>query len=73
MIALALIALSVLGVARWLKRRPAGRLAPPPRGGDLPTGFKVAVLVCGLLLPLFGLSMMVVLLIERLRARFALP
>ena len=71
LIAIALIALSVLGVLLWLKRRPEGRLAAPHRGGPLPREFKVAVIALGLLLPLFGISMLAILLIEKIRAKLA--
>lgn len=71
LIAVALIALSVLGVVLWVKRKPLGRLAAPPRGGPMPKGFIVLAIVLGLLLPLFGVSMIAVLLIERLRTKLA--
>ena len=66
-IALALIALSVLGVLMWLKRRPKGKLAAPPPGGRLPRGLIAVVVVLALLLPLFGLSLVAILLIDKAR------
>lgn len=71
LIALALIALSVLGVLLWLKRRPAGRLAAPHRGGLMPHEFIVVVIALGLLLPLFGISLLAILLVEWLRTKLA--
>jgi uncharacterized iron-regulated membrane protein len=71
LIALVLIALSLLGVVLWVKRRPSGRLAAPPSAGPIPRGFVVLAVVLGLLLPLFGISMIAILLIERLRTKFA--
>ena len=73
LIALALIALSVLGLALWVKRRPSGRLAAPPNGGSMHMGFVGVAVVLGVLLPLFGISMIAILLSDKLRARFALP
>ena len=70
-IALALIALSVLGVLMWLKRRPKGKLAAPPPGGRLPRGLIAAVAVLALLLPLFGLSLVAILLIDKARGALA--
>ena len=66
-IALALIALSVLGVLMWLKRRPKGKLAAPPPGGRLPRGLIAGIVVLALLLPLFGLSLVAILLIDKAR------
>ena len=71
-IALTLIALSVLGVSLWLKRRPTGHLGAPPPGGPLPPGLIAAVVALGVLLPLFGMSLIAILLLERLRAKLAL-
>jgi uncharacterized iron-regulated membrane protein len=70
-IALALIALSVLGVLMWLKRRPKGKLAAPPHGGRLPRGLIAAVVVLALLLPLFGLSLVAILLFDKARGALA--
>ena len=66
-IALALIALSVLGVLMWLKRRPKGKLAAPPHGGRLPRGFIAVIVVLALLLPLFGISLIAILLTDKAR------
>ena len=70
-IALALIALSVLGVLMWLKRRPKGKLAAPPPGGRLPRGLIAGIVVLALLLPLFGVSLVAILLFDKARGAFA--
>ncbi|MBH1945426.1 PepSY domain-containing protein [Erythrobacter sp. YJ-T3-07] len=70
-IALALIALSVLGVLMWLKRRPTGKLAAPPRGGRLPRELIAVVAVLAILLPLFGVSLVAILLAEKAGAVLA--
>ncbi|MEL7690539.1 PepSY domain-containing protein [Citromicrobium bathyomarinum] len=70
-IALALIALSVLGVLMWLKRRPKGKLAAPPPGGPLPRGLIAVAVVLALLLPLFGLSLVAILLLDKGRELLA--
>ena len=70
-IALALIALSVLGVLMWLKRRPKGKLAAPPPGGRLPRGLIAVVVLLALLLPLFGISLVAILLIDKARGLLA--
>lgn len=63
--AVALVAISGLGAAMWLKRRPRGQVGAPPRGGT-PSRRLVAVLVLlGLLLPLFGASAVLLALLDR--------
>ena len=71
LIALALMALSAFGVVLWLKRRPSGRLAAPPHGGRMPRAFIVAIAILALLLPLFGVSLIAILLVDRIRGMFA--
>lgn len=71
LIALALMALSVFGVVLWLKRRPSGRLAAPPHGGRMPRAFIGAIAILALLLPLFGVSLIAILLVDRIRGMFA--
>lgn len=68
--ALALIAVSVLGVTMWWKRRPRGELGAP-RGGERPVSARVWVAIAALaiLLPLFGLSLLAILAAELLWAR----
>lgn len=69
--ALGLITLSISALLMWLKRRPAGLLgAPPaPARSALTAGLLVSIALIGLLLPMFGLSLLVVLLLERLLLR----
>ncbi|QYU68800.1 PepSY domain-containing protein [Leptolyngbya sp. 15MV] len=56
--ALALIALSVIGTVMWLKRRPTGKLGAPTAPSDKGARkLLLAALTCGVLLPLFGLSL----------------
>jgi uncharacterized iron-regulated membrane protein len=70
--ALALMAVSVLGALMWLKRRPAGELGAPPSARGAPMGYAVAgVVVLGLLLPLFGASLVAVLIIDGVRSAYA--
>lgn len=69
--ALALVAVSVLGVAMWWKRRPRGELgAPPGDGRRVPAGLWAIVALLAILLPLFGLSLLVVLALEALLSRW---
>ena len=71
MTAFALIGLSVLGVIMWLKRKPSGKLGAPA-GSSVPhgPGLIIVVVLLGLLLPLFGLSLLAILALERVVGRF---
>ena len=76
--AIALIGISVLGVMMWLRRRPAVTLGAPPAMHGVPVrGLAVALVIAGLLLPLFGASVLLLLLVQvvarRLRPQSALP
>ncbi len=65
--ALGLIVVSVSGFVMWRKRRPAGRLgAPPARQGltSMPL-LVIGLLALGILLPLLGASMLIVLAFDR--------
>jgi uncharacterized iron-regulated membrane protein len=65
--AISLIAISVLGTLLWLKRRPRGQVAAPPRRGAAAPGWMFALLiVLGVLLPLFGASALVLALVDRI-------
>lgn len=68
--ALALISISVLGSLMWLKRRPQGGLgapsAPAGVGRRWPTA---ALIVLGLLLPLFGASLVALFLFDQVVVR----
>jgi uncharacterized iron-regulated membrane protein len=65
--ALLLVVLAVSGAVLWWRRRPVGLLGAPiplsrPRSGALLVG---AILLLGLLLPLFGATLLAMLLVER--------
>ncbi len=69
--ALALIAVSIMGVLMWLRRRPRGELGAPSQTGDcarLRWGVIVALVVAGVLLPLFGVSLLVLAVLDRILA-----
>ncbi|WP_239019686.1 PepSY-associated TM helix domain-containing protein [Sphingomonas suaedae] len=72
--ALGLIAVSILGAVMWFKRRPAGAFGAPPTGRAPGLGMMTLILVLGLLLPLFGVSLLALLFLDRagayLRHRF---
>jgi uncharacterized iron-regulated membrane protein len=73
--ALSLVAISMLGVVMWLKRRPAGTIgAPPSMDGAAPRWLLIVLVAGGLLLPLFGLSLILLALVDlcvRRRVRIA--
>jgi uncharacterized iron-regulated membrane protein len=67
--ALALVAISIAGVLMWLKRRPRGTLGAPPAARGARLGWAIAALVlAGLLLPLFGASLLALFLVDRVAA-----
>ncbi len=67
--ALALIAISIMGILMWLRRRPQGQVGAPPRVNGARPGWAMAALVAaGLLLPLFGASLLALLVLERIVA-----
>jgi len=71
--ALALIAISIMGVMMWLKRRPRGAIgAPPPADGRVRGGFIAGLVMLGVLLPLFGASVLVLLVVEQIVRRISL-
>jgi uncharacterized iron-regulated membrane protein len=65
--AVALVGMSVSAIAMWWRRRPSGRLgAPRARAGrEVVIGLLVTVCLLALLFPMFGASLIVVLLLER--------
>lgn len=68
--AIALVGISVLGVVMWLKRRPVGRVGAPSHGGPVPTRRLAPVLVVlALLLPLFGATLVALLLVDAIYQR----
>ncbi|WP_421736941.1 PepSY-associated TM helix domain-containing protein [Caulobacter sp.] len=69
--ALGLITLSVSGLVIWWRRRPEGQLGAPPAlpEGRIAAGVGVLIVVFGVLLPVLGISMIAIALIERLALR----
>jgi len=65
---IAVMLLCVTGVVMWWKRRPAGRLAAPPRkdGDRLALGVVVIAVVLGIVFPLLGISMLLAAVLETL-------
>ena len=70
--ALGLSTLAVSGVVMWWRRRPEGRLgAPLPLGnGQLSLGLGGLIIAFGLFLPVLGVSMVALALLERLVLRW---
>ena len=67
--AVALITTSLLGILMWLKRRPRGELGAPPANRAVPTrGVIAALVVLALLLPLFGISLVIICIVDRVVA-----
>lgn len=70
LLAVSLIWLSVTGTFSWWIRRPRGRLgAPPASPRPWPIGIVVTLALAGVLLPIFGLSVVVITAIGRLMRR----
>lgn len=73
--AVSLVTLAVSSVVLWLRRRPSHMLGAPPatrasqRPARSPWLFAVLLVALGLFLPLLGISLIVVLLVERLVLR----
>lgn len=65
---LSVLGLSISGLVMWWNRRPsgAGRLAAPPRPGDVPfwKGAAVLVIVLGIVFPLGGAAILAVLVLD---------
>lgn len=65
--ALGLIATSVVGLLMWLKRRPVGQLGAPPAMAGMRLRWAIAGLFAlGVLLPLFGASVVLLALVDRI-------
>lgn len=63
--------LTISGVAMWWKRRPRGMIgAPPSISGARLGGVGATLALAGILLPLFGLSLIVLATIDRVLAHF---
>ena len=57
-LAVALIWISITGLVSWWLRRPRGRIGvPPPLPGRWPAGLVGSLWVAGVILPIFGLSL----------------
>ncbi|MBB4154939.1 putative iron-regulated membrane protein [Sphingomonas jinjuensis] len=67
--AIGLVMLSVSSIVLWWRRRPQGVLGAPPVGRRRVGLLWVAIIALGLALPLFGASLIAVLLVERLVIR----
>jgi uncharacterized iron-regulated membrane protein len=69
--ALGLLLLSISAVVLWLRRRPSGVLGPPtaPVSQRLGAGMLLLLALLALAFPLFGVSLVLVLLVERLVLR----
>ena len=73
--ALGLALVSVGAVVLWWRRKPGGKLGAPPAppGRTASVGLVAAVLLLAVLLPLFGASLLAVLLLDRLFRRSPRP
>lgn len=70
LICIAIVMLVVSGVVMWWKRRPSGRLAPPPRVANAPVRGAIAILiVASILFPVLGASVVAIWAIDRLAVR----
>jgi uncharacterized iron-regulated membrane protein len=69
--AIGLITLSISGLVIWWRRRPLGQLGAPPAlpEGRVAAGVGVLIVVFGVLLPVLGISMIAIALLERLALR----
>ncbi|KQM27628.1 MULTISPECIES: PepSY-associated TM helix domain-containing protein [unclassified Sphingomonas] len=64
---IAIVLLVVSGVTMWWRRRPKGRLAaPPPVSGARLRGAITLLVVSGVVLPLFGASLLVLGILDRI-------
>lgn len=68
---LALVTVSIVGVVMWLKRRPQGQLGAPHAIAGSRKGWLIAIVVMlAVLLPLFGASLVILLIVDGLVRRF---
>ncbi|WP_236627652.1 PepSY domain-containing protein [Caulobacter sp. B11] len=69
--ALGLITLSVSGLVIWWRRRPEGQLGAPPALPEsrIAMGLGLLIVLFGVLLPVLGISMIAIALIERFALR----
>ncbi|NJM49861.1 MAG: PepSY domain-containing protein [Sphingomonadales bacterium] len=65
--ALALLLVAVSGTIMWWRRRPKGGLGAPQKPASPPQkGVIIAMIIAGLLLPMLGLSLLIILVLELL-------
>lgn len=66
--AIVLVGMSISAIAMWWRRRPSGRLGAPRPAAEnrVIVGLLVTLCVLAILFPMFGASLVVVLLVERL-------
>ncbi|WP_040287155.1 PepSY-associated TM helix domain-containing protein [Sporosarcina koreensis] len=65
LVCLAFLYLIFKGFQMWLVRKKTGSLSAPPRAGrPVTAGFIILMVVLGVLMPLYGISLVIVLLIE---------
>jgi uncharacterized iron-regulated membrane protein len=65
--AVALLSISILGVVMWWRRRPPGQIGAPQNDPDVPIrGLVALIVICSILLPMLGASLIFVWLIDRL-------
>ncbi|MFD1425086.1 PepSY-associated TM helix domain-containing protein [Laceyella sacchari] len=67
-VCLGLVAVAISGLVMWWKRRPRGKLGAPalPKDAKLTRGLTAIVIGLGLLMPLAGLSLLFVFMLDRL-------
>lgn len=63
-VCLAFLLVIFRGFQTWLARKKKGALSPPPRSSKVSTYFLVFMVLLGVIMPLFGLSLIVAALIE---------
>jgi len=70
-VALGLILISISSYVMWQKRKPAGKLGAPARPKDkrVTLGVLAIMIVCGLIMPLVGVSLIIVLALDLLFLR----
>ncbi|PTM58757.1 PepSY-associated TM helix domain-containing protein [Desmospora activa] len=70
-VCIGIVAIAVTGIIMWWKRKPSNQLGAPtlPRDFKLVKGVGILVIVLGLLFPLVGLSLILVLLLDWLVIR----
>ncbi|KFN01808.1 PepSY domain-containing protein [Bacillus clarus] len=68
-----LLLLMYFGVKMWLARKPKGKLAAPPKQKDKKSIFTfiIVMIILGILMPLFGLSVLIIFIVEFLLYVFA--